>query len=169
MTNKRITGVGQFSLPSRAYNTTTTEHGIQLTETAVINKTIVNETRFQFDHNDISLDADNSTPTIDVQEAFTGGGSQAGQTHTVEKEWELTNNTSFAMGPHSFKTGARVRGIHTNQFSPQNFGGTYSFFGGAIPSIVRYQTTIVGLEEGLSPAEIRLLGGGASQFRLAAG
>ncbi len=169
MTNKRITGVGQFSLPSRAYNTTTTEHGIQLTETAVINKTIVNETRFQFDHNDISLDADNSTPTIDVQEAFTGGGSQAGQTHTVEKEWELTNNTSFAMGPHSFKTGARVRGIHTNQFSPQNFGGTYSFFGGAILSIVRYQTTIVGLEEGLSPAEIRLLGGGASQFRLAAG
>jgi hypothetical protein len=169
MKNTRVTGVGQFSLPSRAYNTTTTEQGVQLTETAVINKTIVNETRFQFDHNDISLDADNSTPTIDVQEAFTGGGSQAGQTHTIENEWELTNNTSFAMGPHSFKTGARVRGVHTNQFSPQNFGGTYSFFGGAIPSIERYQTTIIGLEQGLSPAEIRLLGGGASQFRLAAG
>src|SRR6185503_2160390 len=168
--NTRLTGVGQFSLPSRAYNTTNIEQGIQLTETSVIHKTIVNETRFQFDHNDTSLDADNSTPTIDVQEAFTGGGSQAGKTHTVEKEWELTNNTSFAMGPHSFKTGARIRGIDTNQFSPQNFGGTYSFFGSAaIPSIERYQTTIVGLENGLSPEEIRLLGGGASQFRLSAG
>ena len=171
MKNTRVTGVGNFSLPSRAYDSTTTEQSIQLTETAIINKTIVNETRFQFEHNDVFLDADNSIPTIDVQEAFTGGGSQAGQTHTVEKEWELTNNTSFTKGAHSFKTGARLRGINTNQFSPQNFGGTYSFFGGpdSGPSIERYQTTIVLLEQGFTPAQIRLLGGGASQFRLSSG
>src|SRR5688500_16285091 len=41
--NSRITGVGGFSLPSRAYDTENTEHSIQLTETAIINKTIVNE------------------------------------------------------------------------------------------------------------------------------
>ena len=172
MKNTRVTGVGGFSLPSRAYDSTTTEQSIQFTETAIINKTIVNETRFQFEHNDVSLNADNSIPTTDVQEAFTGGGSQAGQTHTVEKEWELTNNTSFTMGAHSFKTGARVRGINTNQFSPQNFGGTFSFFAGDdedIDSIERYQITILGLDQGLTPAQIRLLGGGANQFRLSSG
>ena len=48
--NTRITGVGGFSLPSRAYDTEQSEQSIQLTETAIINKTIVNETRFQFEH-----------------------------------------------------------------------------------------------------------------------
>src|SRR5215212_7803519 len=128
--NSRVTGIGGFSLPSRAYDLANTEQSIQFTETAVINKTIVNETRLQFEHNDFAQDADNSIPTIDVQDAFTGGGSQVGQLHTVEKEWELTNNTSFTHGPHSFKAGGRLRTINTTQFSPQNFGGTYTFFGG---------------------------------------
>src|SRR5262249_20042640 len=174
--NTRLTGVGGFSLPSRAYDTTNTEHGIQLTETAVINKTIVNETRFQFDRNNISLNADNSIPTIEVQDAFIGGGSQAGQTHTVENEWELTNNTSFVHGPHSLKVGGRLRGVHTTQVSPQNFGGTFTFFGGGlgpildannqptggteiITSIERYRRTQVFLARGLSGAQIRALGG----------
>src|SRR6185369_13098642 len=66
----RVTGVGGFSLPTRAYDTGNTEQGIQLTETAIINKTIVNETRFQFDHQTNSQDADNSIPTLEVQDAF---------------------------------------------------------------------------------------------------
>ncbi|HEY2962418.1 MAG TPA: hypothetical protein VGJ37_08400, partial [Pyrinomonadaceae bacterium] len=167
----RVTGVGGFSLPTRAYDTSNTEQSIQLTETAVINKTIVNETRFQFDHTRTEQNADNSTPTIDVQEAFTGGGSQIGNSHSDENEWELTNNTSFAKAQHSFKIGARIRNDHLSQFSPQNFGGTFTFFGGidGLTSIERYQRTIVLQEQGFTPAEIRLLGGGASQFRLSSG
>ena len=167
----RVTGVGGFSLPTRAYDTSNTEQGIQLTETAVINKTIVNETRFQFDHNRTEQDADNSIPTIDVQDAFTGGGSQIGNSHTDENEWELTNNTSFAIGHHSLKVGARIRDVHISQVSPQNFGGTFTFFGGidGLTSIERYQRTIVLQEQGFTPAEIRAMGGGASQFRLSSG
>ena len=90
--------MGGFSLPSRAYDTENTEQSIQFTETAIINKTIVNETRFQFEHSRNAQNADNSIPTLEVQEAFTGGGSQVGQSHSEDKEWELTNNTSFAMG-----------------------------------------------------------------------
>src|SRR4029079_2749911 len=57
--NTRITGVGGFSLPSRAYDTQSDEQSIQLTETAIINKTIVNETRFQFEHQSSSQGDDN--------------------------------------------------------------------------------------------------------------
>src|SRR5690349_12333528 len=39
----RVTGVGGFSLPSRAFDTESTEHNVQLTETAILSKTIVNE------------------------------------------------------------------------------------------------------------------------------
>ncbi|HEV2834427.1 MAG TPA: TonB-dependent receptor, partial [Pyrinomonadaceae bacterium] len=182
----RLAGVGGFSLPSRAYDTSNTDQSIQFTETAVINKTIVNETRFQFEHSRNEQNADNSIPTIDVQEAFTGGGSQVGQSHSDENDWELTNNTSFVMGQHSLKTGARLRWGKTLQFSPQNFGGTFTFFGGGvgpvldandqplsdteiITSIERYRRTQVFLDQGVNPVQIRLLGGGASQFRLSTG
>jgi Carboxypeptidase regulatory-like domain/TonB dependent receptor len=182
----RITGVGGFSLPSRAYDTSNTEQSIQLTETAIINKTIINETRFQFEHNSNLQNADNSIPTIDVQQAFTGGGSQIGQSHSTNDEWELTNTTSLAKGQHSLKIGGRLRDVHINQFSPQNFGGTFTFFGGAlgpvldannqptgeteiITSIERFRRTQIFLAQGLSSAQIRLLGGGASQFRLSSG
>ena len=184
--NTRVTGVGGFSLPSRAYDTENSEQTFQLTETAIINKTIVNETRFQFEHSKNAQFADNSIPTLEVQDAFTGGGSQVGQSHTDTNNWELTNNTSFALHMHSFKAGARVRSTHITQFSPQNFGGTYTFFGGGfgpvldandvptsatdrITSIERFRRTQVFLAQGLGGAAIRLLGGGASQFRLSSG
>ncbi|HET7288414.1 MAG TPA: TonB-dependent receptor, partial [Pyrinomonadaceae bacterium] len=173
--NTRITGVGGFSLPSRAYDADNTEHNIQFTETAIINKTIVNETRFQFERQTAAQNADNSIATIDVQDAFTGGGSQVGQSHTDTNNWEFTNNTSFALHNHALKAGVRVRSVDITQFSPQNFGGTFRFFGGGVgpfadlTSIERYQRTVIGVEQGLSGAEIRLLGGGASQFTLASG
>ncbi|HEU4933065.1 MAG TPA: TonB-dependent receptor [Pyrinomonadaceae bacterium] len=184
--NTRLTGVGGFNLPERAYHTENSEQSIQFTETAIINKTIVNETRFSFERQQNMQDADNSIPTIDVQDAFTGGGSQIGNAHSKTHDWELTNNTSFAIGAHSLKVGARLRGVNITQFSPQNFGGTYTFFGGSlgpildandqptggadfVTSIERYRRTQVFLAQGLSGAEIRLLGGGASQFRLSSG
>ena len=183
--NTRIDGVGGFQLPSRAYDRENTEQSIQFTETAIINKTIINETRFEFEHNTSLQDANNSIPTLEVQEAFTGGGAQVGQSNNDTKDWELTNNTTMVQGAHSLKFGARFRSLNIDNFSPQNFGGTYTFFGGAlgpildpngdaigvdvVSSIERYRRTLVLLEEGRTPAEIRLLGGGATQFRLSDG
>src|SRR5690349_1222962 len=167
----RVTGVGGFSLPTRAYDTAQTEQSVQLTETSVISKTIVNETRFQFQHSRSEQDADNSIPTIEVQDAFTGGGSQIGQSHNTDDEAELTNNTSFSMGQHSLKVGGRLRWVRDSQFSPQNFGGTFTFSGvlGDLTSIERYQTTLVLREQRARPARIRAAGGCASQFRLSSG
>ena len=182
----RIQGVGGFQLPSRAYDSENAEQSIQLTETAVINKTIINETRFEFEHNTNGQNADNSIPTLEVQEAFTGGGAQVGQSHNDTNDWELSNNTTFVKGQHSIKFGGRFRSVDINQFSPANFGGTYTFFGGSfapnlnangdaiggvdiVSSIERYRRTLVLLEQGRNPADVRLLGGGATQFRLSDG
>jgi hypothetical protein len=184
--NTRVIGVGGFSLPSRAYDTESSENNIQVTETAILSKTIVNETRFQFERQTSVQNADNSIPTIEVQDAFTGGGSQVGQSHTDTTNLELTNNTSFALHNHALKAGGRLRWVEISQVSPQNFGGTFTFFGGgfapvldandqptgaidAITSIERYRRTQVFLAQGLTGAEIRALGGGASQFRLSSG
>src|SRR5215213_7616736 len=42
-------GVSDFNLPTRAFDTENTQHTLQLTETAVINQKVINETRFQFE------------------------------------------------------------------------------------------------------------------------
>ncbi len=160
----RIGGVGGYSLATQQFSSDSTEHQIQLTETAVINKKIVNETRFQFSHEVSGQNSTNNVATIRVQDAFTGGGSQVGLTSNVQNRWELQNNTSLTKGNHSLKAGLRLRHINISDTSPSNFGGSFTF-----TSIGAYRTTLLGQQQGLTPAQIRALGGGASQFTISAG
>jgi hypothetical protein len=172
--NTNTTGVGGFSLAERIYKAANTEQNVRLTETAIINKKTVNETRFQFTHQISGDTADNSIPTVSVQDAFTAGGSQIGLSSSRQNRLELTNNTSLALGLHSVKFGARIRDVQITSISPQNFGGTWTFAGtrrGAtgLTSIQAYQITLQGLRQGLTPGQIRAAGGGATQFSIAAG
>jgi hypothetical protein len=164
---------GGTQLDTRAYNSTNTEQTVQLTETAVINKKIVNETRFQFIHQVANQNADNTIPTINVSDSFISGGPQVGQASNSENHFELTNNTSITAGHHSLKFGGRLRDIRINDISPSNFGGTWTFagggFGSGISSIQRYQITLRGIQQGLTPTQIRANGGGAPQFSIATG
>ncbi len=185
------TGVGQFSLLSRAYGTLTTQQLLQLTETAMVSSRAVNETRFQFSRTGTNLNGSNSQPAINVLDAFNGGGAQVGQASTVENRWELQNYTTMTAGAHGLKFGIRVRALTLADVSPQNFGGTFTFSGGFAPeldasnqvvldsqgnpvmtqitSIERYRRTLLLQQLGYAPAEIRKFGGGASQFSIAAG
>jgi hypothetical protein len=170
------TGVGGFSLASRIYKNVNTQQTVRLTETAILNKKTVNETRFQFTHQTSGDTANNSIPTISVQEAFTGGGSQIGLSSNTQNRWELSNTTSLALGNQTVRFGGRMRHVNITNISPQNFGGTWTFAGSkrlgnptGLTSIEVYQTTLKGLQAGLSPLLIRAAGGGATQFTIAAG
>jgi hypothetical protein len=165
-----------YSLPSRIYQTFTNQQTARLTETAILSKTTVNEIRFQFNHQKTGDTANNSIPTVSVQEAFTGGGSQIGLTSNTQNRFELTNITSMLLGNHTVKFGARARTVSINSFSPQNFGGTWTFSGtrnlanpDGLTSIEAYQITQQGLAQGLSGSQIRALGGGATQFSITTG
>src|SRR2546421_1781117 len=174
--SRGIGGVGGYNLDSRRYNTFSTQQTARLTETAIINKRTVNETRFQFNHQTTGDDANNSIPTISVQDAFTGGGSQIGLSSNKQNRWEVTNITSLSMGSHSIKFGGRLRDARITSISPQNFGGTWTFAGSrrtgnpnALTSIQVYQTTLQGLQQGKTAGQIRALGGGTKQFTIATG
>lgn len=125
-------GIGGFSLPSRAYESSNSEHEVRLTETMIINPTTVNETRFEYDWENSTQTGDNTIPGIVVSEAFTGGGSQIGQSFTKERSWELQNYTTTSLGKnsqHSVKFGARVRSTSITDRSENGFGGSFSFPG----------------------------------------
>src|SRR4029079_17074001 len=123
-------GIGGTSLLSRAFETSSFEHEIRLTETMIVNAKTVNETRFSYDFNKREQVGDNTIPTISVGAAFTGGGSQIGNSFNRNKNWEISNNTTTSFGKnseHAVKFGVRVRGVNIDDFSESGFGGTFTF------------------------------------------
>jgi hypothetical protein len=184
-------GVGGFSLPERGIKTHFAIHTFQFTETAVVNPSIVNELRAQYIRENRIDEGRNDIPTLNVQEAFVSGAPQLGPSSNPESRWWLQDNLTWIKGNHTVRSGARLRHSAITDISPDNFGGTYTFAGGIGPqlnaqnqpvldpagqfipvpltSLERYRRTLVFQEAGLTPARIRQLGGGASQFSIAGG
>src|SRR5687768_479864 len=163
-------GVGGFNLSERGFNTVSTNHTIQLTETAILNPTTINETRFQFSVGRVENTGNNSVPALNVGGSFNSGGSQIGESFNERRSWEFNNFTAKQMGPHAIKFGGRVRHVSVDDNNENNFGGTWSFTGGfGLTSIERYQLTIQLQEQKLTPAQIREAGGGAATFSMNAG
>src|SRR5215204_5650301 len=76
-------GLGGFTLPERAYDFFSLNQNLQVTETAILNPTTINETRFQFAHVRFEQIGDNSIPSLDVSGSFGSGGSQVGESANV--------------------------------------------------------------------------------------
>jgi len=179
-------GVSGFSLPERGYDSFSTSHSLTLTETAVLNASMVSETRFQYSKNTNESLGDDTIPVLNVSGAFVSGGSQVGHALSSNRRWELQNFLAWQRGTHALKFGGKVRGVHISDSSPNNFGGQYVFTGGFVPtldannnpitsqpvfvdSLERYRRTLLGQQLGRSPSQIRAMGGGASQFSISSG
>jgi hypothetical protein len=132
-------GVSQYALPERAFDQTSSGHSLQLTETAILNKTTVNETRFQFIRNRFAQDPFSTALAVNVFDAFTSGGATVGNSFNENTRWELTNTTTKAHGNHSIKFGARVRGVKLSDSSENNFNGTFTF-----SSLDQYRAALAG-------------------------
>jgi len=163
-------GVRGFNLPERGFDTLSRNQNLQITETAILNSTTINETRFQFTHGRNEQTGSNSVPALDVSGSFGSGGSQVGHSFNVRKTWELNNFTAKQKGSHAIKFGARVRHIDVDDTSEGNFGGSWTFTGGfGLTSIERYQRTVEMQKAGFTPEVIRAAGGGATSFVINAG
>ena len=184
-------GVGGFNLVSSGTHNHSDSQTVQVANTVIISTNAMNETRFQFYRIPLSTVADEPQPTIEVLGSFIDGGAPAGHSLSSENDYELQNYTSLLRGQHAWRFGMRVRAAYLHDTSPIDFGGTYIFTGGIGPqldaanqpvlnsdgapvlininSIESYRRTLVLAQMGLAPAAIRALGGGASQFTIAAG
>ncbi len=187
----RDSGIGSFNLISRGYHAQSNSQTAQITETAALGASVVNETRFQFFRVEGSEIANSSGAAIQVLGAFNGGGAQVGRSYDTQDNYELQNYTSVVRGAHTWRFGARLRGQTVDDISRQNFGGTFTFGGGVAPqldvnnqplfdsagqpvlgpvtSIERYRRTLLFQQLGWPAAQIRALGGGATQFSMNAG
>ncbi|HYO64273.1 MAG TPA: carboxypeptidase regulatory-like domain-containing protein, partial [Pyrinomonadaceae bacterium] len=187
-------GVSLFSLPERAFDQTVRSHTLQLTETSILNKSTINETRFQFIRNRREQDGLTEGVAVNVLEAFSRGGAPIGDSFNQDSRYELTNTTTIAKGNHSFKFGGRLRGIRVSDFSENNFNGTFTFGGvnmtrallfdgagnpflgpeGSLPieqqtSLERFRRFQLLSGRGLSPDQLAAFGALPTQFNLSGG
>ena len=150
-------GVGQFSLPSTGYNSSSSEHTVQISDTQILGTKAVNETRFQYLRENEQQNPLNMSPTIVVPAYFTGGGSSGGVQTDHTEHYEFQNYTSLSRGKHFLKFGGRVRIAHDVSLSSDGFNGTYSF-----PDLATYQTAATELANGATQVA------GANQFTISA-
>ncbi|MGC1436962.1 MAG: carboxypeptidase regulatory-like domain-containing protein [Terriglobales bacterium] len=187
-------GVGQFSLPSQAYNTVSTEDTVQISDTQVVSTNIVNETRFQYLHDSSSqtvmpISSTSSTSsipdpcaqlhfqaTVSVLGAFTCGDNQIGNGSDVQNHYELQNYTSIVHRKHLIKFGGRLRAVTDSNVSLTNFNGVFTF-----STLSAYEPNVSNPQMGPSclaklianlpsvPSPDALAACGASQFSITTG
>lgn len=184
-------GVGSFNLVPTGVHNHGDENTLQMSNTKVFGSNWVNETRFQFDRATISNISDSPDAQVNVLNSFIGGGAQIGASFNALDGYEFQNYTTISHTTHTWRFGIRIRAASLDNTSPINFGGTFVFSGGIAPelnpnnqplldssgnpilinieSIECYRRTLVFQQVGDSAAQIRALGGGASQFTINAG
>jgi hypothetical protein len=185
--DKDNNGVGAYSLVSRGYASSSNTSELHLMDTAILSTRVVTDTRFGYTRTGLYQNGDTSTPSLMVAGAFNGGSAQTGKTSDVNTMFELRSTTSVVRGTHTFKFGFRLRYNPITDVLPSNYGGTFSFFGvtnapvldannqplgsetAPITSLEQYRRTLLFESVGYPAALIRSLGGGASQFSIAAG
>jgi hypothetical protein len=125
--NETNNGIGQFNLPSLAFNQLNTEHQFQFSDTQIVNAKTINETRFRFVRETSDQTPQSTVPSISVQAAFNGGGNGSGLSKDILDRYELQNYTSMSLGKHFLKFGARLRANRDSNESSSNFNGSFSF------------------------------------------
>jgi Carboxypeptidase regulatory-like domain/TonB dependent receptor len=167
--NQGITSQG-FDQASRAYGADTTEQTAQITNSIVLGQKAENDTRFQFFRTRTNLRGVSSEPEIDVQGAFTGGGTFA-LNYTDRDRYEFQDTVMLLRGTHTIKFGGRLRDDRLAQQSETNFNGRFIFTAqpGAAEAIDIYQQNRMLAAQGVPEAQIAAAGFGPSEFLLTAG
>lgn len=187
----RDSGVGGLNLVSLSNHVHSLSSTFQASETASIGNNTINEARFQFFRVVSSTLPNTAGSQMQVLGAFNGGGSQLGPVYDTQNNYEFQNYTTTIYKKHTFHFGARLRETGDSNVSQANFGGTFTFAGELGPeldannqpvvdgsgnpiliplqSIEVYRRTLLFQSLGDAPAEIRALGGGATQFSAYAG
>jgi hypothetical protein len=131
----RDAGTGSLNLVSRGYHSNALSQTVQVTETAVVNPSTINETRFQYFRPETVSQANTPGAAISVLGAFNGGGNPLGRSTSTINNYELQNYTSILRKTHAWRFGVRMRSTSETSVSPQNFGGAFTFSGGLAPQL----------------------------------
>jgi hypothetical protein len=130
-------GVGGLVLPDAGYDTASTEHTLQISDSQILGSKAVNETRFQYLRENSSQNPLSPATSIDVLGSFIQGGSTKGRQVDHQDHYELQNYTSIAQGNNFLKFGGRLRVLRETNVSSEGFNGAYTF-----PSLTAFASNL---------------------------
>jgi Carboxypeptidase regulatory-like domain len=174
--------VGEFTLGGQGSNVLETENTLQVTDTQTVNPTTIDETRFQYIHDNTYTTPVSTALSLNVSGAFNGLGYGGGAQSDIQNHYEFQNILYKTYSKHTLKIGGRFRSITDANSNEQNFTGQFTFgsrpspafpdapcsanqqSGECITPISAYQLTLQGISDGLTIPEIQALGGGASYY-----
>jgi len=180
-------GIGAYSLASVGYGSEGSSKELQVTETAVLTPALATETRFLNSRSTNDQFGDTSDPAIIVSQSFTAGSNQVGAAYNIYNRYDLQNVSTWIHGTHTVRFGIRWTNTRSQDYSPANFGGTFTYLGASnvpaldannqpipntsisISSLEQYRRTLLFQKMGYPMAAIQALGGGASEFSIAGG
>jgi hypothetical protein len=173
-------GVGQFSLASQAYNSTSTENTLQLSHTLVYGPRVITETSFQGLIDRSTQTPASTTPQVQVQGAETFGGQSTQSINDHTNHYEINNLTELALKTHSISLGGRLRIARDANASNGSFNGLFTFGArncptagacqfattgtNALTASEAYAATLYGQGNGQTFQQIQAAGGGPSQL-----
>jgi len=127
-------GVGEYSLPERAYDTTWGQHLVRISNLASFGASALNEARLELIWTESSRHSLSDAVAINVTNAFLGGGAQLGG-GTREFELELGNDYEVAIGDkHRVRVGFETEFGRRRSDEIENATGRFTF-----PSLEAYE------------------------------
>jgi hypothetical protein len=120
-------GLSALTLPTQAYNTTSLENTIQVSDSLVLNKNVVDDIRFQYRRIRNQQAPVSDLPSVSVQGAFTTGGSNSGTVEDHQDDFEFQNYFAAAAGRHSLNFGTRLRAYRDANYTSAGSNSSYTF------------------------------------------
>jgi len=119
-------GVGGFNLAERASVRQTRNSEIQLRETAILTKSLVHETRFEYRTDRNSTTPITSAVAVNVLDSFFAGGGQ-NRSSNHNRSTEFGDLLMYSSPKWTMKTGVQGTYRMDRTFSQNNFLGTFTY------------------------------------------
>lgn len=120
-------GLSALNLPEQAYNTHGFENTLQISDSLVLNKNLVDDIRFQYRRIRNQQLPQSNLPRLSVTGAFTTGGSNSGAVEDHQDDYEFQNYFAAAKGSHSLNFGTRLRAYRDTNYTNSGSNSAYVF------------------------------------------
>ena len=120
-------GDSAYVLPSQATNSGDIHNTLQISDSLVINRNLVDDIRFQYRRESASDSSISSLPSYGVPQYFQAGGNTQQSDQDRENNYELQNYFSGVLGAHSLTFGAHLRAYDDWNYTDAGSNGSYTF------------------------------------------
>jgi len=137
--SERVSNGGGFELPERGSTSDNTNHTFTLSETFVVNSSLIHEARLRWQHEESTANAKTSGVSVNVLDAFSSGGSSCCPSDLKQNQLDFQDYLNYTYKKHTLRGGLQLEYENHSDLSSSNFNGSYTF-----SSLAQYEAVLAG-------------------------